>query len=141
MAMEAFDVLGDPVRRRILEVLLQGEQAAGDVGALGVELPDEVCVFDDVADEPMVEQLCVFAEALEAHGLVMDDDEDEMTTDGKNQQADDFDPWAAAVVDRQRVNELNRKAKERIAELRARSGSVPVVSNSDVFFCKIWSSC
>jgi DNA-binding transcriptional ArsR family regulator len=27
------DVLGDPVRRRILEVLASGEQAAGEVGA------------------------------------------------------------------------------------------------------------
>ena len=31
--MEAFDVLGDPVRRRILELLAEGERAAGDVGA------------------------------------------------------------------------------------------------------------
>ncbi|MBA3749024.1 MAG: winged helix-turn-helix transcriptional regulator [Solirubrobacterales bacterium] len=31
--MEAFDILGDPVRRRILELLAEGEQAAGDVGA------------------------------------------------------------------------------------------------------------
>ena len=29
--MHAFDVLGDPVRRRILEVLGQGERTAGDV--------------------------------------------------------------------------------------------------------------
>ncbi|GAA1756737.1 hypothetical protein GCM10009681_29840 [Luedemannella helvata] len=27
--MHAFDVLGDPVRRRILELLAEGEQAAG----------------------------------------------------------------------------------------------------------------
>jgi DNA-binding transcriptional ArsR family regulator len=31
--MEAFDVLGDPVRRRIVELLASGERAAGDVGA------------------------------------------------------------------------------------------------------------
>lgn len=31
--MEAFDVLGDPVRRRILELLADGEQPAGSVGA------------------------------------------------------------------------------------------------------------
>jgi DNA-binding transcriptional ArsR family regulator len=31
--MEAFDVLGDPVRRRILELLAGGEQAAGDVAS------------------------------------------------------------------------------------------------------------
>ncbi len=31
--MHAFDILGDPVRRRILELLSSGEQAAGDVGA------------------------------------------------------------------------------------------------------------
>src|SRR5204863_8860467 len=31
--MEAFEVLGDPVRRRILELLAEGEGAAGDVGA------------------------------------------------------------------------------------------------------------
>ncbi|HWF52720.1 MAG TPA: metalloregulator ArsR/SmtB family transcription factor [Solirubrobacteraceae bacterium] len=29
--MEAFDVLGDPVRRRILELLAAGERRAGDV--------------------------------------------------------------------------------------------------------------
>ncbi len=29
--MNAFDVLGDPVRRRILELLAQGEQASGDI--------------------------------------------------------------------------------------------------------------
>ena len=29
--MHAFDVLGDPVRRRILEVLASGEHASGDV--------------------------------------------------------------------------------------------------------------
>lgn len=29
--MEAFDVLGDPVRRRILELLAERERAAGDV--------------------------------------------------------------------------------------------------------------
>ncbi|WBB81320.1 metalloregulator ArsR/SmtB family transcription factor [Micromonospora sp. WMMD882] len=32
--MHAFDVLGDPVRRRILEVLADGERAAGEVGAI-----------------------------------------------------------------------------------------------------------
>ncbi len=32
--MHAFDILGDPVRRRILEVLADGERAAGDVGAV-----------------------------------------------------------------------------------------------------------
>ena len=31
--MHAFDVLGDPVRRRILELLADGEQPAGTVGA------------------------------------------------------------------------------------------------------------
>jgi DNA-binding transcriptional ArsR family regulator len=31
--VEAFDVLGDPVRRRILELLASGERAAGDVAA------------------------------------------------------------------------------------------------------------
>ncbi|HEY6694727.1 MAG TPA: metalloregulator ArsR/SmtB family transcription factor [Solirubrobacteraceae bacterium] len=29
--MHAFDILGDPVRRRILELLADGEQAAGEV--------------------------------------------------------------------------------------------------------------
>lgn len=29
--MHAFDVLGDPVRRRILEVLAEGEHASGDI--------------------------------------------------------------------------------------------------------------
>ena len=31
--MHAFDVLGDPVRRRILETLADGEQTAGAIGA------------------------------------------------------------------------------------------------------------
>jgi DNA-binding transcriptional ArsR family regulator len=31
--MHAFDVLGDPVRRRILELLTDGEQSSGDVVA------------------------------------------------------------------------------------------------------------
>ncbi|WP_322645587.1 metalloregulator ArsR/SmtB family transcription factor [Oerskovia flava] len=33
-AVEAFDVLGDPVRRRILEHLAQGERPAGEIAAL-----------------------------------------------------------------------------------------------------------
>lgn len=33
-AVHAFDVLGDPVRRRILELLASGEQASGDIGAV-----------------------------------------------------------------------------------------------------------
>jgi DNA-binding transcriptional ArsR family regulator len=33
-AVHAFDVLGDPVRRRILELLADGEQAAGALGAV-----------------------------------------------------------------------------------------------------------
>jgi DNA-binding transcriptional ArsR family regulator len=32
--VHAFDVLGDPVRRRILELLVEGEQPAGAVGAV-----------------------------------------------------------------------------------------------------------
>lgn len=32
--MHAFDVLGDPVRRRILELLADGERAAGEVHAI-----------------------------------------------------------------------------------------------------------
>ena len=32
--MHAFDVLGDPVRRRILEVLAEGEHASGEVVAV-----------------------------------------------------------------------------------------------------------
>jgi DNA-binding transcriptional ArsR family regulator len=31
--MHAFDVLGDPVRRRILELLAEGEHASGDIVA------------------------------------------------------------------------------------------------------------
>jgi DNA-binding transcriptional ArsR family regulator len=34
MRMHAFDILGDPVRRRILELLADGEHAAGDLGAV-----------------------------------------------------------------------------------------------------------
>jgi DNA-binding transcriptional ArsR family regulator len=42
--VEAFDVLGDPVRRRILELLAQGELAAGGVvdvvgGEFGISQP------------------------------------------------------------------------------------------------------
>ena len=32
--MSAFDVLGDPVRRRILELLADGERPAGEIGAI-----------------------------------------------------------------------------------------------------------
>jgi DNA-binding transcriptional ArsR family regulator len=32
--VHAFDVLGDPVRRRILELLADGEQSAGEVGGI-----------------------------------------------------------------------------------------------------------
>jgi DNA-binding transcriptional ArsR family regulator len=32
--MHAFDVLGDPVRRRILELLADGEHASGEVVAI-----------------------------------------------------------------------------------------------------------
>ena len=32
--MLAFDVLGDPVRRRIIELLAEGERSAGDVAAV-----------------------------------------------------------------------------------------------------------
>lgn len=32
--MHAFDVLGDPVRRRILELLVDGEQSSGEVTAV-----------------------------------------------------------------------------------------------------------
>ncbi|MFC4055337.1 ArsR/SmtB family transcription factor [Actinomadura syzygii] len=32
--MHAFDVLGDPVRRRILELLAEGERSAGDVSGV-----------------------------------------------------------------------------------------------------------
>jgi DNA-binding transcriptional ArsR family regulator len=32
--MHAFDVLGDPVRRRILELLTQGELSSGEIGTV-----------------------------------------------------------------------------------------------------------
>ncbi|GII32844.1 ArsR/SmtB family transcription factor [Planotetraspora mira] len=32
--MHAFDVLGDPVRRRILELLADGERSAGEIGTI-----------------------------------------------------------------------------------------------------------
>ena len=32
--MHAFDVLGDPVRRRILEMLAEGQRSSGEVGAV-----------------------------------------------------------------------------------------------------------
>jgi DNA-binding transcriptional ArsR family regulator len=32
--VHAFDILGDPVRRRILELLADGERAAGELGAI-----------------------------------------------------------------------------------------------------------
>jgi DNA-binding transcriptional ArsR family regulator len=34
IAMHALDILGDPVRRRILELLADGERSAGDVGTV-----------------------------------------------------------------------------------------------------------
>jgi DNA-binding transcriptional ArsR family regulator len=34
LRVHAFDVLGDPVRRRILELLAEGERAAGEIGAV-----------------------------------------------------------------------------------------------------------
>jgi DNA-binding transcriptional ArsR family regulator len=34
MVMHALDVLGDPVRRRILDLLAEGERSAGDVGTV-----------------------------------------------------------------------------------------------------------
>jgi DNA-binding transcriptional ArsR family regulator len=34
VAVHAFDILGDPVRRRILELLADGEHAAGEVTAV-----------------------------------------------------------------------------------------------------------
>ncbi|AQA06733.1 transcriptional regulator [Mycobacterium sp. MS1601] len=39
--MHAFDVLGDPVRRRILELLAEGEQSAG---ALAAVIADEFSI-------------------------------------------------------------------------------------------------
>lgn len=35
--MHAFDILGDPVRRRILELLADGEHSAGEIGAVAKE--------------------------------------------------------------------------------------------------------
>ena len=32
--MHAFDVVGEPVRRRILELLIDGDRAAGEIGAV-----------------------------------------------------------------------------------------------------------
>jgi DNA-binding transcriptional ArsR family regulator len=32
--MHAFDVLGDPVRRRILELLADGQRSAGEIGSI-----------------------------------------------------------------------------------------------------------
>lgn len=32
--MHAFEVLGEPVRRRLLELLVDGEQSAGDLGSV-----------------------------------------------------------------------------------------------------------
>lgn len=34
MGVHAFDILGDPVRRRILELLADGERSAGEIGAV-----------------------------------------------------------------------------------------------------------
>lgn len=36
-AMNAFDVLGDPIRRRILELLTDGELSAGEITSVVVE--------------------------------------------------------------------------------------------------------
>ncbi|MGI8882006.1 MAG: ArsR/SmtB family transcription factor [Jatrophihabitans sp.] len=35
--MHAFDILGDPARRRILELLADGERSAGEIGAVLTE--------------------------------------------------------------------------------------------------------
>ena len=44
--MHAFDVLGDPVRRRILELLAEREHASGEVVVvIGAEFGE--CVFDN----------------------------------------------------------------------------------------------
>jgi DNA-binding transcriptional ArsR family regulator len=32
--MHAFDILGDPVRRRIVELMADGERSAGEIGAI-----------------------------------------------------------------------------------------------------------
>ena len=56
--MHAFDVLGDPVRRRILELLADGEQAAGAVGAV---IQDEFGI-----SQPAVSQ---HLRALREHGF------------------------------------------------------------------------
>jgi DNA-binding transcriptional ArsR family regulator len=48
VGMHAFDILGDPVRRRILELLADGEQTAGAIMALDLFLCGEV-IGDPVA--------------------------------------------------------------------------------------------
>ena len=52
--MHAFDVLGDPVRRRILELLAQGEQASGEIRLYYGAADTSICLatahIDDLLD-------------------------------------------------------------------------------------------
>ena len=54
--MHAFDVLGDPVRRRILELLADGERSAGDV-------TDEVRTEFGISQPAVSQHLRVLREA------------------------------------------------------------------------------
>ncbi|MFO7178651.1 MAG: metalloregulator ArsR/SmtB family transcription factor [Pseudomonadota bacterium] len=53
--MHAFDVLGDPVRRRILELLAQGERSAGEV-------VDVICQEFGITQSAVSQQLKVLRE-------------------------------------------------------------------------------
>ncbi|MEJ2868042.1 metalloregulator ArsR/SmtB family transcription factor [Actinomycetospora sp. OC33-EN08] len=57
--MHAFDVLGDPVRRRVLELLADGERTAGGVG--------EVVAAEFGISQPAVSQ---HLKVLREHGFV-----------------------------------------------------------------------
>jgi DNA-binding transcriptional ArsR family regulator len=46
--MHAFDVLGDPVRRRILELLADGERSAGEVSSI---VQDEFAISQPAASQ------------------------------------------------------------------------------------------
>jgi DNA-binding transcriptional ArsR family regulator len=53
--MHAFDVLGDPVRRRILELLADGEQTAGAIAA-------DICTQFEISQSAVSQHLRVLRE-------------------------------------------------------------------------------
>lgn len=61
--MNAFDVLGDPVRRRILELLADGERTSGD-------LADRICQEFGISQAAVSQHLRVLRESGFANSMV-----------------------------------------------------------------------